>query len=113
MPFVQTTLEGARLEVDKTLVNLDKLKGELASVEEVALRYLALANRMNLPEDLNAAITVAQRAAVNMAQLERSMVLFHAALVGAGPLGWLAFAAAAGITALSFVDTIEVARRTR
>jgi len=48
-----------------------------------------------------------------MAQLQRSMILLQAAIVGAGPLGWLAFFAAAGITALSFVDTIEVARRTR
>lgn len=94
-------------------VDVSEATDSLRTLEEIMLRYLALARRLGLPEDLNAAINVAQRAAVNMAQLERTMLLFQAALVGAGPLGWLAFAAAAGITALSFADTIDMARRTR
>ena len=86
---------------------------QFAKLEQVALRYLALANRLGLPDDLNAAINVAQRAAVNVAQLQRALELLAIAQAAAGPLGWLAFGAAAGITALSFADTIETARRTR
>jgi len=81
-------------------------------LEQVALRYLVLARRLGLPDDVNVAMSVAARAVVTMRQLEQTIRMLDLAMAGS-PMGWAMFAATTAFTAISFVDTIEMARSTR
>jgi len=81
-------------------------------LEQVALRYLALSHRLGLPDDLDNAMAVAARAIITLRQLEMTIKTLDLAMAGS-PMGWAMFAATAAFTAISFVDTIEMARQTR
>lgn len=108
MVLVQTTLEGARLEVNKTISNMEKLGDTADNLERILLRSMAITRRMGLSEDLSKGIEIMAKAIITAKQLQIALQMAWAAT---GPWG-LAFAVMGGvITGISTVDWIEAEMR--
>jgi hypothetical protein len=73
----------------------------LRNLELVALRYLTIAQRMGLPEGVDAAITAITKLIVLIRQLQLTIGMLEMQL---GPIGWAAYGASAFMTALSVTD---------
>lgn len=74
----------------------------LRQLESVALRYLVIARRLGLPEQVDVGIQKIAMMIVALRQLEMTIIATQAAFAGAGPIGWLALGASWTYTALSF-----------
>ena len=92
---VRVDTSGLEKEVSSLLDNFTKL-------EQIALRYLTIARRMGLPEDIDNAIQAIAKLIVVLNQVRLTVGLLNAEM---GPIGWLSYAASAGLTALSISDT--------
>lgn len=101
------------IEIDRLLktidVNLERTEKQskrntesFRQLEAAAMRYLLIARRMGLPEEVNALLTKVSQVIVAIRQLELTVYAAQAALAGAGPIGWLVLGASAAYTALSF-----------
>lgn len=88
---------GAETEVNALLKNFKQL-------EQVALRYLAIARRIGLPEEIEAAINAISRLIVIIRQLHFTIGLLEGSLGPIGWLGWLTYISSAGLTALSATE---------
>jgi len=70
-------------------------------LDTIALRYLTIAHRLGLPEDLDAALQTIALMIMALRQLQQTIIMTEAVLAGAGPIGWLALGASIGYTAFS------------
>lgn len=96
MVVVQTTLDGARLEIEKVQVNLKDLEHQLLRTQTVFLQYVYLLRRTGLPENADQAITKLTQVIRIMMQARMALLAFQAARMAAGdPLAWLTFGATA------------------
>lgn len=98
---IDRLLAGIELKINKIEGNTPTLERNLETflqLERVALRYLAILNRLGLPEDAEAVISTLARliSMIRMAQI--TLNLFYAA---SGPIGWAAVAGGAIMTGLS------------
>ena len=78
-------------QVEQTTTSYKKL-------QSVAQQYLVIVNRLNLPKDINQAITVATTLLVILAQIQTTISIIQ---VGMGPIGWASLAASGALTVLS------------
>jgi hypothetical protein len=91
---------GAENEVNRLLDGFKDL-------EQIALRYLALANRMGLPEDVTDTINKIARLIVLIRQAQFALELFYASMIpGAGIIKQVGAIGAIALTGVSAVDTI-------
>jgi hypothetical protein len=82
---------------------ISKNLGSFRQLERVALRYLALAQRFGLPDDVDKAASAVARLIVllNMAQMSMNMLMKGTAV------GWAMGIASFGMTALSAGNMME------
>lgn len=99
MVVVQTTLDGARLEIEKVQGNLKDLEHQLLRTQTLFFQYMYLLRRMGLPENADAVVSKLTQLIRVLAQARMALLAFQAARMAAGdPLAWLTF----GATAASF-----------
>jgi len=89
---VNTGLNDAELQAKKTATTFRQL-------ESVALRYLVIARRLGLPDNIDAGIQKILQFIVAIRQLDITLKMFQA---GMGPIGWATLGASAIMTGLSF-----------
>jgi hypothetical protein len=100
---IMALIDGVTIKTEKLNNNLPRTKETLSTfrdIERVALRYLVLARRMGLPEDVEKATQVITELIVmiRMAQMSYNM------LTSGTPIGLLMGAAGMAITVLSASD---------
>lgn len=76
-------------------------KESFMRLEAVALRYLTIARRFGLPENIEQAITTITSLIV---ALRMAQTTISALQVGMGPIGWASFAASSVLTTMSFAS---------
>lgn len=114
MVLVQTTLEGARLEVQHLKREIEAAKVSMTELNNMFTTYLALCRRFGLPPNIMEFFTLVQQARMAMTGLTRSIQLFYAAT---GPLGWAIALGGLAISGIMLADvtasSIEYGRRGR
>jgi hypothetical protein len=103
MQELMTLLNGVETKTAKITADMPQTKQTLApfgQLERVAVRYLALAKRMGLPEDATRAIDMLSRLVV-MARMAR--ISINLLMVGT-PFGWGLGIAGLAMTTMSLVD---------
>jgi hypothetical protein len=95
-------VEAKTTRLNDELPRTKETMGTFRELERVAVRYLALARRMGLPDDSTKAIEVLSRLVVlaGMAQMSFNM------LMRMTPYGWLMGVAGIAMTGLSFYDSL-------
>jgi hypothetical protein len=102
---VRAELEEIRAVVNELEPKLERMPLQLATfrqLEGVARRYLMLAQRMGLPEDVDNAIRFLSKLLIIMRQLQLT-----ASLMALGPVGVLAAIPSVGLTVLSLASMSE------
>ena len=95
-------LSSIDVKLDQTERKIGRNTESFRQLERVALRYIILARRIGLPEDVEKAMDTIARFIIAVRQMEISIRLAQVALAGAGPIGWIALGGSAAFTALSF-----------
>lgn len=98
-------LDGIQVKTTRIHSELPKTKEALMTFqqfERVALRYLALARRMGLPDDIAQTTEMISRLIITVRMLQMSMNM----LMLGTPFGWLMGAAGIAMTGLSLYDSM-------
>jgi hypothetical protein len=103
MQELMTLLNGVEARTAKITSDMPQTKQSLATfsqLERVAVRYLALAKRMGLPDNVTQAVDVLSRLVVmaRMAQMSFDMLMMGT------PFGWAMGLAGLAMTTVSVVD---------
>lgn len=96
---ISALLDEVDTKTDKVSKKVVESYNKIASA---ATKYLVVARKAGLPEPVDALITKASQAVIAINQLILTLEYAQAALLGAGPVGWLVLGASAAYTALSF-----------
>lgn len=104
MVLVQTTLEGARLEVEKLNLNMEQAKTSLSELNRLLVTYLSLARRFGLPDEIMSAIAKIQQLRVTLMAAYQAMKLTQAAILAGGPIAWALAIGGLGLTAFMATD---------
>ena len=101
MVLVQTTLEGARLEIQKLENNIESAKASVVELNSLLTTYLSLARRFGLPDDIMNALAKIQQLITIIRTLRLSLILLQTAT---GPIGWLTAAGSLAIGGMMASD---------
>ena len=88
-------------EFERDLARLDR---QLNNTRLMLSQSILLLRRMNLPPDVNRAISIMVRARLIAEQYATSLQLLQAAYLAGGPMAWAFAAVSLGIATLSAVD---------
>jgi len=88
-------------ELERDLARLDR---QLSNTRLMLSQSILLLRRMNLPPDVNRAISIMVRARLTAEQYATSLQLLQAASLAGGPMAWAFAAVSLGIATLSAVD---------
>lgn len=88
-------------DFERDLANLDR---RLSNTRLMLSQSLLLLRRLNLPPDINRAISALVRARLIAEQYARSLQLLQAAYLTGGPLTWAFAAVTLGVATLTAVD---------
>lgn len=84
MVQMQMTLEGAKLELEKLNMNIDKAAVGMGKLNSAFRQYLALARRFGISGDIMQLMVWAQQGKIAVETLTRSIYMFYTTT---GPLG--------------------------
>jgi len=101
MVMVQTTLEGARLEVKAVIIDMEELKKQAMRAQLALYGTLGILRRLGLPDEVNQAMRVVQRMISTLNMLRLTMIAVQAA---SGPIGWALALIGISSFALDFGD---------
>ena len=87
-------------------VNVEPAYQELRRVQTLLMDTLLLMRRLNLPPDLNRAISLMMRARLTAERLIRSIELLQAATIAGGPIMWLTALVSFGISTFAASDLL-------
>ena len=91
-----------RIDTSQARLDVDSLMSNFRKLEMIAVRYLAIARRMGLPEDVQAAVDAIARMIVMIRQAQLAFSMLYA---GMGPPGWAMFAGSTILLGFSVADT--------
>jgi len=107
MVLVQTTLDGARLETNKILRNLENIELKALAATSALQGTLGIARRLTGDENLQRGMATMQRTVGVAQQLTIALTTLQAARMAAGdPLAWVTAGLAVGGATLSLYDVI-------
>jgi hypothetical protein len=87
-----------RIDTSGAESEVNSLFDKFAKLEQIALRYLVIARRMGLPEDVERALSIISQLIVTIRQLQLTLSLLEGSM---GPVGWALLGAGAIGTALT------------
>ena len=89
---------GIRIDTSQVSSDVDSLMSNFRKLELVAVRYLAIARQLGLPDDVSKALNTLSSLIVIMRQVQMTMNLLQ---IGMGPMGWAMFLASGTLTMMS------------
>lgn len=93
-----------REEIRQFEVDLNRLENRLDNTRLAMIQFMLLLRRMNLPPDVERAISIMIRARMVTEQWVRGLELAQAAYLAGGPLGWGILALTLGIAVVTTTD---------
>lgn len=96
-----------REEIRRLELDVKKTQGAIRELDRMAERYMALAQRLGLPENIENAIHQAMRLKIALEAMYRSALMLQAA---SGPIGLATALAGIGISSIMLADSMETRR---
>jgi hypothetical protein len=96
---ISKLLDEVDIKTDDVTRKTQNSKESLMKLEAVALRYLTIARRFGLPENIEQAITTITSLIVALRMAQTTISSLQLSM---GPIGWAGFAASSVLTAMSF-----------
>ena len=93
---------GLRIDTSQAALDVNSLMASFNKLEQIALRYLAIARKMGLPDDVQAAVDTIARLIVLINSAKMAMDIFMLS----NPYGWALGAAGMVMVGFSAVDTM-------
>lgn len=87
-------------------INVEQAYSEMRKLELVFYRYLSLARRAGLPEDISQAFGIIQRQIMFVRMLQTSLIALNLALSAGSPAGVLLALGGFAVASVSMVDTL-------
>ena len=93
---------GIRIDTSQAALDVNTLMSNFNKLEDIAVRYLAIAKRMGLPDDVQQSVDAIARLIVLIRSAQMAMNLFMLS----NPYGWALGAAGMVMVGFSAVDTV-------
>ncbi|MCK4481690.1 hypothetical protein KAU55_00575 [Candidatus Bathyarchaeota archaeon] len=103
---MSSSIRETREEVKRLRREMESLERQLGSTRNVLNSTLLLMRKMNLPPDLNRAMSLFVRGRMVAEQFIRTLQLLAAAQAASGPMGWAVAGLTMGVTLFAYSDLV-------